>query len=394
LVERDFEARSIARASRHLLERTDLQRRLSRDRTQGAPVLDFASDVQTILDARETAESNGLRYIADDIPGIRRRRAGTGFVYLLPGGARLANRHVIRRLKALAVPPAWTDVWLCPFADGHIQATGRDAKGRKQYRYHQAFREMREGAKFEHMFAFAEALPTIRATVAKHMAQRGLSREKVLATVVHLLEATLIRVGNDDYARRNKSFGLTTLKNRHVAIEGSEIRFRFVGKSGKQWSLKLRDRRVANVIRACQELPGQDLLRYADEDGRLHVVTSGDVNSYLKEISGEDVTAKDFRTWAGTVLAALALREAEIFETLAEAKRNLKAAIAAVSARLGNTPTICRKCYIHPEVMSAYLEGKLLLEIEAEVESELVDELARLQPEEAALLTLLRARLE
>lgn len=356
-------------------------------------MLDFANDVQTILDARETAESSGLRYVNDLAAGIRRRKAGKGFVYLLPGGGRLANPHIIRRLKALAVPPAWRDVWLCPSADGHIQATGRDARGRKQYRYHSAFREMRENAKFEHLFDFAEALPTIRAKVAVHMAQRGLVREKVLATVVHLLEMTLIRVGNDDYARRNKSYGLTTLRSRHVAIEGSEIRFRFTGKSGKQWSLTFRDRRVAKIIRACQELPGQDLLQYFDEAGKLRAVTSSDVNAYLREITGRDVTAKDFRTWAGTVLAALALRRLDAFGTLAEAKRNLKAAIAQVSARLGNTPTICRKCYIHPEVLNAYIEGEFALELAADDQDEGIDELARLQPEEAALLAMLRTRL-
>jgi DNA topoisomerase I len=356
-------------------------------------VLDFASDIQTIIDARETAESNGLRYVSDDSPGIRRKKAGKGFAYLLSSGARLANPHILRRLKALAVPPAWTDVWLCPSADGHIQATGRDARGRKQYRYHAAFREMRESVKFEHLFAFAEALPTIRAKVAEHMAQRGLAREKVLATVVHLLETTLIRVGNDDYAKHNKSYGLTTLRNRHVAIEGSEIRFRFTGKSGKQWSLKLRDRRVAKIIRACQELPGQELLQYFDESGKLRAVTSSDVNAYLKEITGLEVTAKDFRTWAGTVLAALALKELEIFKTIAEAKRNLRAAIAQVALRLGNTPTICRKCYIHPEVLKTYLAGKLALEVKEEIESEGVSEFGLLQPEEAALLAMLRARL-
>jgi DNA topoisomerase-1 len=356
-------------------------------------VLDFASDIQTIRDIRETAESNGLRYVSDDSPGIRRNRAGRGFAYLLPSGSKLANPHVLRRLKALAVPPAWTDVWLCPSADGHIQATGRDARGRKQYRYHAAFREMRESAKFEHLFAFAEALPAIRAKVAEHMAQRGLAREKVLATVVQLLETTLIRVGNDDYAKHNKSYGLTTLKNRHVAIEGSEIRFRFIGKSGKQWSLKLRDRRAAKIIRACQELPGQELLQYFDESGKLRAVTSGDVNEYLREITGQDVTAKDFRTWAGTMLAALALKELAIFKTNAEAKRNLRAAIAQVASRLGNTPTICRKCYIHPEVLKTYLAGKLALVVRAEIESEAVDEFGRLQPEEAALLAMLRTRM-
>jgi DNA topoisomerase-1 len=356
-------------------------------------VLDFASDIETILDARGTAESNGLRYFRDDSPGIRRKKAGKGFAYLLPSGARIANPHVLCRLKALAVPPAWTDVWICPSADGHVQATGRDARGRKQYRYHAAFREMRESVKFEHLFAFAQALPTIRARVAEHMARRGLAREKVLATVVHLLETTLIRVGNDDYAKHNKSYGLTTLKNRHVAIDGSEIRFRFTGKSGKQWSLKLRDRRVAKIIRACQELPGQELLQYFDESGNMRAVTSSDVNAYLKEITGQDVTAKDFRTWAGTVLAALALKELEIFKTIAEAKRNLRATIAQVALRLGNTPTICRKCYIHPEVLKTYLAGKLTLEVEEEIESHGVDELGLLQPEEAALVGMLRTRL-
>jgi DNA topoisomerase I len=356
-------------------------------------VLDFAGDIETILDTRETAESNGLRYVRDDSPGIRRKKAGRGFAYLLPSGARLANPHVLCRLKALAVPPAWTDVWLCPSADGHVQATGRDARGRKQYRYHAAFREMRESVKFEHLFAFAQALPTIRARVAEHMARRGLAREKVLATVVHLLEITLIRVGNDDYAKHNKSYGLTTLRSRHVAIDGSEIRFRFTGKSGKQWSLKLRDRRVAKIIRACQELPGQELLQYFDESGKLRAVTSSDVNAYLKEITGRDVTAKDFRTWAGTVLAALALKELEIFKTIAEAKRNLRATIAQVALRLGNTPTICRKCYIHPEVLKTYLAGKLALEVEEKLEDHGVDELGLLQPEEAALLAMLRTRL-
>jgi DNA topoisomerase-1 len=359
---------------------------------QDGQVLDFTNNVEVVVDSREAADLAGLRYVSDDKPGIRRRRSGKGFVYLRPNGARLTDDETIRRLKSLAVPPAWTEVWMCPSADGHIQATGRDAKGRKQYRYHPAFRAVREGVKFEHMLAFADALPTIRAKVAEHMAQRGLGREKVLATVVHLLENTLIRVGNDDYAKHNDSYGLTTLENRHVAVAGSEIRFQFTGKSGKQWSLKLRDRRVAKIVRACQELPGQELLQYYDESGKLHAVTSGDVNTYLREISGRDVTAKDFRTWAGTLMAAMALKEVVSFETTAQAKRNLKAAIARVSASLGNTPTICRKCYIHPQVLNGYLEGKLVLEIELASEDELLDELAQLRPEENALLVLLRTR--
>jgi DNA topoisomerase-1 len=300
----------------------------------------------------------------------------------------------VRRIRSLAIPPAWKNVWICPVADGHIQATGRDAKGRKQYRYHPQFREVRESTKYEHIVAFANALPAIRAKVREHIARRGLPREKALATVVHLLETTLIRVGNDDYVKQNQSYGLTTLKNRHVAVEGSEVRFRFTGKSGKQWSLKVRDRRVAKIIKACQELPGQELLQYVDEDGKQQDITSSDVNQYLKEITGQDITAKDFRTWAGTVLAALALKEVESFDTAAQAKRNLRMAIERVAARLGNTPTICRKCYVHPEVLSLYLDGSLMLDIKSEVESELRDELAALQPEEAAVLALLRARLK
>jgi DNA topoisomerase-1 len=281
----------------------------------------------------------------------------------------------------------------CPRADGHVQATGRDARERKQYRYHPRFREVRESTKYGHVLAFADALPNIRNKVETDMALRGLPREKVLATVVHLLETTPIRVGNDDYAKQNKSYGLTTLKTRHVAVEGSEVRFRFTGKSGKQWSLRVRDRRVAKIIKQCQELPGQELIQYLDESGTSQDVTSSDVNDYLKEISGQDITAKDFRTWAGTVLAALALKELEKFDSAAQAKRNLRAAIEKVSARLGNTPTICRKCYIHPEVLNSYMDGNLANELRSRAESELRDNIGNLKPEEAAVLALLRSRL-
>jgi DNA topoisomerase-1 len=352
-------------------------------------LLDPAEDVQTIVDPKDAAEWAGLRYVSDERAGIRRKRSGKGFTYARPDGTKLSEPHVLKRLRSLAIPPAWTDVWICPFADGHIQATGRDAKGRKQYRYHPLFREVRESTKYEHVVAFADALPTIRIRVREHMALRG-PRQKVLATVVHLLETTLIRVGNDDYAKQNKSYGLTTLKTRHVAVEGSDVRFRFTGKGGKQWSLKVKDRRVAKIIKACQELPGQELLQYVDEDGNLQDVTSGDVNAYLKEITGQDITAKDFRTWAGTVLAALALNEMQSFDTGIQAKRNLRAAIERVAARLGNTPTICRKCYVHPQVLNSYLDGSLILEIKAAAERELREELAGLQPEEAAVLTMLR----
>ena len=343
---------------------------------------------------RTLLSSAGLRYVSDDRPGICRKKSGTGFGYVRPDGTKLSDPDFVRRIRSLAIPPAWTDVWICPFAEGHIQAIGRDARGRKQYCYHPLFREVRESTKYEHVVVFANALPTIRAKVREHMALRGLSPEKVLATVVHLLETTLIRVGSDDYAKQNKSYGLTTLKNRHVAVEGSEVRFRFTGKSRKQWSLKVKDRRIAKIIKACQELPGQELLQYLDEDGKQQDLTSSDVNAYLREISGQDITAKDFRTWAGTVLAALALNELEGFDTAAQAKRNLRTAIERVAARLGNTLTICRKCHVHPEVLNSYLDGKLVLVIKSEIESELRDDLAELQPEEAAILAMLRARLK
>jgi DNA topoisomerase I len=356
-------------------------------------LVDLADGTQTIIDPREAAESAGLRYVSDDKPGIRRKRAGKGFTYTRADGSRLSEPEVLKRIRVLAIPPAWTDVWICPFADGHIQATGRDAKGRKQYRYHARFREVRESTKYEHVVAFADALPSIRERVREHMALRGLPREKVLATVVHLLETTLIRVGNEDYAKQNNSYGLTTLKNRHVAVDGNEVRFRFTGKSGKQWSLRIRDRRVAKIIRACQELPGQELLQYLDETGNSENVTSTDVNEYLREITGKDVTAKDFRTWAGTVLAATALREFESFDTAAQAKRNLRAAIQRISARLGNTPTTCRKCYVHPHVLNSYMDGKLVLELKSQAEGELQSEVEDLKSEEAAVLALLRGRL-
>jgi DNA topoisomerase I len=291
------------------------------------------------------------------------------------------------------VPPAWIDVWICPKANGHIQATGRDARRRKQYKYHPRFREVRESTKYNHMLAFAESLPIIRRNVQAHLALRGLPREKVLATVVSLLEATLIRVGSDEYARANKSYGLTTLRNQHVEVEGSALKFNFKGKSGKVWKLNVHDRRIAKVIRACQDLPGQELLQYIDADGETRDVSSSDVNAYLREVSGEDVTAKDFRTWHGTVLAALALQGLDKFDSQAGAKRNIGDAIQKVAARLGNTPTICRKCYIHPEIITTYVEGSLLLEIKGRLDEELREDPATLTPEEAAVLTLLRGRL-
>jgi DNA topoisomerase I len=356
-------------------------------------VSDPAENGQVAVDPKDDAETAGLRYVSDIRPGIGRRAAGKGFTYVRPEGGRLGDPRVLSRIRSLAIPPAWTDVWICPFADGHIQATGRDARGRKQYRYHPRFREMRESTKYERLIGFADVLPAIRAKVREHMALRGLPREKVLATVVHLLETTLIRVGNDDYARQNKSYGLTTLKNRHVAVNGAEVRFRFTGKGGKQWSLTVKNRRVAKIIRACQELPGQELLQYVDEQSRQQDITSTDVNAYLRELTGQDITAKDFRTWAGTVLAALALEEVEGFDNATQAKRKVRAAIARVAARLRNTPTICRKCYVHPQVLSDYLDGRFILQIEPSAKETHRDELTGLLPEESAVLEMLRRRL-
>jgi len=356
-------------------------------------LLDPNTSSENVVDPRDAAETAGLSYVSDEEPGIRRKKSGKGFAYVGPGGKKVEDKPTLERIRSLAIPPAYTDVWICARPNGHIQATGRDAKGRKQYRYHPAFREVRESTKYEHMIEFAKGLPAIRRTVDRHMSLPGLPREKVLATVVHLLENTLIRVGNADYAKQNKSYGLTTLRDPHVKVEGAELKFQFKGKSGKTWRLSVKDRRIARIVKACQDLPGQDLFQYLDAAGERQSVTSADVNAYLKEITGRDITAKDFRTWAGTVLAAMALSEFEEFDSQAKAKKNLRAAIEKVSSRLGNTPTICRKCYVHPEVFTCYLEGALLLEIRNEVEEELREGLADLKPEEAAVMALLEERL-
>ncbi|WP_375464067.1 DNA topoisomerase IB [uncultured Methylobacterium sp.] len=348
----------------------------------------------TVVDPRDAAAEAGLSYVDDGMPGLTRKKTGSGFRYLDAKGAPVRDAAQIARIRSLAIPPAYTDVWICPRRNGHIQATGRDAKGRKQYRYHPDFRAARDSTKFTHIMAFADALPGIRARIDADMRRPGLSRETVLATVVHLLETTLIRVGNDDYAKANKSYGLTTLRDPHVTIDGAEMTFRFKGKSGKAWNLSLKDRRVARIVKACQDLPGQELFQYLDADGARRDVTSSDVNEYLRAISGQDITAKDFRTWAGTVLAALALREFEAFDGEAGAKKNVRAAIESVAGRLGNTPTICRKCYIHPQIIDCYLEGALMLQVKDAVETELIEDLGRLRPEEAAVLSLLQKRLE
>lgn len=332
------------------------------------------------LSPEAAAREAGLRYVSDAGPGIRRQRSGTGFSYRAPDGSLLRDAAVLQRLRSLAIPPAWTEVWICPREDGHIQATGRDARRRKQYIYHPAFRALRESGKYAALPGFARLLPAIRARVAADMERSGLPREKVLGAIVHLLERTLIRIGNADYAEQNGSHGLTTLTRRHVKVESGRLRFRFTGKSGKSWDLQLHDRRVLKVIRACQDLPGQELFRYRAEDGAVLAVSSADVNDYLRTVSGSEVTAKDFRTWAGTVMAALALQAFAAPQSQREAKRNLKAAITEVSGKLGNTVTICRKCYIHPIVIERYLAGRHRLRKPAKVD------IAGLQPEEIAVL--------
>jgi DNA topoisomerase I len=319
--------------------------------TVAGPKVNGAISDELVAAAKEA----GLQYVSDERTGYRRRAKGKQFDYLDTEGKPIRDEQRVLRIKRLAIPPAWTDVWICPSPNGHVQATGRDARGRKQYRYHERWRELRDENKFDRLAAFAKALPKIRRRVAQDMKLPGLSRRKVLATIVRLLERTFIRVGNDEYARENKSFGLTTLKNRHVKVRGAKMRFRFRGKSGIQQEVDIADRRVAKVIAKCQDLPGQDLFQYLDDDGEVQDITSQDVNEYLREIAGDDFTAKDFRTWGGTVLAAIALSRQEEFETKKQAKSNIKTAICAVAELLGNTPAVCRKCYVHPVIVEAYL---------------------------------------
>jgi DNA topoisomerase-1 len=359
---------------------------------------------ETVADERPSdpvaaAREVGLRYVSDARPGIRRRRVGKAFSYRGPDGSLVRDRAMLDRIRALAVPPAWTDVWICPRPDGHIQATGRDAKGRKQYRYHPRWREVRDAAKYGRTIAFAESLPAIRDRVDRDMSLPGLSRAKVLAAVVRLLETTFIRVGNAEYARDNRSFGLTTLRDRHARIEGSSVRFRFKGKAGKEHQVGVRDRRLARIVRRCQELPGQELFQYLDADGNVIDVTSGDVNDYLREITGQEFTAKDFRTWGGTVLAAQALRaiEEQAEEGRAgserELKRDIVRAVEEVARSLGNTPTVCRQCYVHPAILDAYLDGATLSAMRAQADATLREADAAGDDDEVTVLRLLRDRL-
>lgn len=335
-----------------------------------------------------------LRYSSDEKPGIRRKKSGQGFQFVGPHGRRITDGETLRRIKHLAIPPAWTDVWICPFESGHIQATGRDARGRKQYRYHERWREQRDDTKFARMVKFARVLPKIRGRVRHDLQRRGLPREKVLATIVRLLESTLIRVGNDEYARDNHSYGLTTMRNRHVAVRGEKLRFAFRGKSGKQHEISLYDRQLARIVKKCQEMPGQELFVYEDETGVVRDVCSQDVNEYLREITGEDFTAKDFRTWAGTVLAAIALREFETVTLQTQVKKNIVRAIEAVARLLGNTPSVCRKCYIHPEVLDSYLSGNTIATIQQRAAGKIRRGMAHLSSAESAVLVLLQRRLK
>jgi DNA topoisomerase-1 len=345
------------------------------------------------IDPVLAAQVAGLRYATDSQPGIRRKKAGTSFRYVEPGGRPLRDPEALNRIKSLASPPAWTDVWICPFPLGHIQATGRDKKGRKQYRYHPRWRSVRDETKYGRTIAFGEALSEIRKATDRDLALPGLPKRKVLAAVVRLLELSLIRVGNDEYARSNGSYGLTTMHNRHVALNGSSIRFKFRGKSGMIHEIDIGDRRLARIVGRCRDLPGQELFGYLDEEGKPQDVGSGDVNDYLREITGQDFTAKDFRTWAGTVLVALALQELEPFGSQTQAKKNIVQAIEKVAQRLGNTPTVCRKCYVHPAVIESYLDGSMIDALERRTKAELDRSLGDLRPEEAAVMALLQNRL-
>ena len=364
-----------------------------------------AETPSTVVAPEQSAQAAGLRYVMDDKPGIRRRRSGKGFVYLMPNGGRVRDNETLGRIKSLVIPPAWTDVWICPIANGHLQATGQDARGRKQYRYHPRWREVRDETKYHRLLAFARVLPRIRRRVAADLRLRGLPRDKILAAVVRLLETTFIRIGNEKYMRDNGSYGLTTLRNKHVRVRGEHIAFEFRGKSGKEHHIELEDKRLAAIIRRCRDLPGYELFQYVDEDGEPQTVDSSDVNEYLHSIAGEEYTAKDFRTWAGTVLMAQGLQSLHVAQpTVSETpakppsktqiSKNIVHAVKAVAKELGNTPAVCRKCYIHPRVIDAYMAGKLVAEAQALVEEGVGGAPKRsavrgLKPHEQAILGLL-----
>jgi DNA topoisomerase-1 len=335
------------------------------------------------------ASKAGLHYVTDDRPGIRRQTHSLGFRYVRADGRPVRSPADLKRIRALAIPPAWKDVWICPDPKGHVQATGRDARGRKQFRYHPQWRAHRDGNKFERLEEFAAVLPRVRARVTADLGRSGLPREKVLATVVQLLEKSLIRVGNDEYAKTNKSYGLTTMRDQHVDVKGATVRFRFRGKSGKQHHVSVSDRRLARIIRQCRDLPGQELFQYLDDEGEIEDVNSSDVNDYLREITGADFTAKDFRTWSGTVLAATALREQRAADSMAAAKKNVVRAVEAVAGVLGNTPAVCRKSYIHPTILECYMDRSMDEKLSRAMPASVKRIASKLRADEVAALKLL-----
>ena len=340
----------------------------------------------------DSAQAAGLRYVTDAEPGIRRRRAGRGFSYVDPDGRVVREREHIRRFRSLMIPPAWNDVWICPLPEGHLQVTARDARGRKQYRYHPRFRAHRDNLKFEKMVELSDVLWKVRERVERDIARPGLQRRTVMATLVWLLDRTLIRVGSHELAKENDSFGLTTLRRRHVSIDGATLRFEFRGKSGVEHAVAVTDRRIARIVQRCRELPGRELFQYVDARGRRQIVYSDDVNLYLREITGRDVTAKDFRTWAGTMIAAEALRESGPAPSERAAKQNVLRAIDRTAERLGNTRAVCRKYYIHPALIEAYMEGEFLPSLPQRVWQERRPHGPTLRQHETEVLEFLKTR--
>jgi DNA topoisomerase-1 len=341
------------------------------------------------IDRVESAKAAGLRYVTDDSPGLRRRKSGKGFIYTSAGGKVIRDPEVIRRIKSLAIPPAWRDVWICPLPNGHLQATGRDARGRKQHRYHPLWREVRDRTKYHKMLAFAKQLPAIRRQVAKDLALPGLPQQKVLATVVLLLETGMVRVGNEEYARENNSFGVATLRERHVEVSGPKIRFEFRGKSGVKHSFDLNDARLAKIIRQCQELPGHELFQYIDADGKRCTIDSADVNEYLRSIAGEEFSSKDFRTWAGSLLTVIALRKV-CGEKNKATKKDVARAIESVAKQLGNTVAVCRKCYVHPAIVESSMNGSLAVVFTPGQTNSNGSRIRGLKAEEVSLVELLK----
>jgi DNA topoisomerase-1 len=352
------------------------------------------ADLEIITDPVESSRQARLRYVTDAKPGITRKKHGKSFQYFDADGKRIIDAETLKRIKSLVIPPAWTDVWICPLANGHLQATGRDARKRKQSRYHPRWREVRDETKYERMKLFGAALPKIREQVERDLALPGLPREKVLATIVRLLETTFIRIGNEEYARENKSYGLTTLRDKHVEIEGAKVHFKFKGKSGKMHDIDVQDRQLARIVKKCQDVPGYELFQYIDEEGNHRSVDASDVNDYLRAITDEGFTAKDFRTWAGTVLACALLRQIGPCETQTQAKKNVVEAIKAVAERLGNTPSVCRKCYVHPAVIEKYMSGAMVKAFEDEVKTAVAKTPHELGQEEMDLLRLLEEKVK